>query len=210
MSQPVQLPGFVEALVPPLDHWGYLAAGFLIFAGRPRRTHGLVPEHRRRGRDRLHHCGARRQHRPHDRRDRRPHAGTAPGRHVRLTGGTPRQSRVLLHPPRWQDRHRGPVHRGPAPGQGIIAGMTRMPGLSFLACRALGAVPWVFTWPIVGSLAGNHIQASCTRAAGTPSACWPPRWSSGTSSGAPSATRPLAAAGTAPGVWMGRERAGVR
>jgi len=28
MSQPVQLPGFLETLAPLLDHWGYLAVGF--------------------------------------------------------------------------------------------------------------------------------------------------------------------------------------
>lgn len=31
MSQPVQLPGFLATLAPLLDHWGYLAVGFLIF-----------------------------------------------------------------------------------------------------------------------------------------------------------------------------------
>jgi membrane protein DedA with SNARE-associated domain len=31
MSQPVQLPGFLGTLAPLLDHWGYLAVGFLIF-----------------------------------------------------------------------------------------------------------------------------------------------------------------------------------
>jgi membrane protein YqaA with SNARE-associated domain len=31
MSHPVQLPGFLETLAPLLDHWGYLAVGFLIF-----------------------------------------------------------------------------------------------------------------------------------------------------------------------------------
>src|SRR5260221_13384049 len=31
MSQPVQLPGFLNALAPLLDHWGYLAVGFLLF-----------------------------------------------------------------------------------------------------------------------------------------------------------------------------------
>src|SRR5260370_26082948 len=31
MSQPVPLPGFLHALAPLLDHWGYLAVGFLLF-----------------------------------------------------------------------------------------------------------------------------------------------------------------------------------
>jgi len=31
MSQPVQLPGFLDTLAPLLDHWGYLAVGLLIF-----------------------------------------------------------------------------------------------------------------------------------------------------------------------------------
>lgn len=31
MSHPVQLPGFLATLAPLLDHWGYLAVGFLIF-----------------------------------------------------------------------------------------------------------------------------------------------------------------------------------
>ena len=31
MSQLVQLPGFLHTLAPLLDHWGYLAVGFLLF-----------------------------------------------------------------------------------------------------------------------------------------------------------------------------------
>ena len=30
MSPPVQLPGFLHTLAPLLDHWGYLAVGFLL------------------------------------------------------------------------------------------------------------------------------------------------------------------------------------
>jgi membrane protein DedA with SNARE-associated domain len=42
---------------------------------------------------------------------------------------------------------------------GIIAGITRMDWLRFLAFNALGAALWVATWTAVGYLAGNHIQA---------------------------------------------------
>jgi membrane protein DedA with SNARE-associated domain len=40
---------------------------------------------------------------------------------------------------------------------GIIAGITGMHWLRFLACNALGAALWVGTWVSVGYLAGNHI-----------------------------------------------------
>jgi len=47
---------------------------------------------------------------------------------------------------------------------GIIAGITRMPWLRFLAFNALGAALWVGTWTTAGYLAGNHIQAIYTQA----------------------------------------------
>jgi membrane protein DedA with SNARE-associated domain len=40
---------------------------------------------------------------------------------------------------------------------GIVAGITRMRWLRFLAFNALGAALWVGTWVSVGYLAGNHI-----------------------------------------------------
>jgi hypothetical protein len=71
MSQPVHLPGFLGTLAPLLDHWGYLAVGFLIFiedfgVPAPGETvliaasvyAGRAPEHRRRGPGRLRRCGA--------------------------------------------------------------------------------------------------------------------------------------------------------
>src|SRR5258708_22600029 len=81
MSQPVQLPGFVLALARRLDHWGYLAVGFLLFVedfgvpapGRDRADRSVclrrcrAAEHRRRRRDRLRRRSARRQHRLRDR-----------------------------------------------------------------------------------------------------------------------------------------------
>jgi membrane protein DedA with SNARE-associated domain len=47
---------------------------------------------------------------------------------------------------------------------GIVAGITRMDWLRFLAFNALGAALWVATWTAVGYLAGNHIQAIYTQA----------------------------------------------
>lgn len=40
---------------------------------------------------------------------------------------------------------------------GIVAGMTEMPWLSFLAFNAIGAVAWVGCWVTVGYMAGSHI-----------------------------------------------------
>src|SRR5258708_37274608 len=91
MSQPVQLPGFLLALAPLLDHWGYLAVGFLLFVedfgvpapGRDRADRSVclrrcrAAEHRRRRRDRLRRRSARPQHRLRDRTVRRPPPGTA-------------------------------------------------------------------------------------------------------------------------------------
>lgn len=42
---------------------------------------------------------------------------------------------------------------------GIVAGITEMPWLTFLAFNALGAVMWVGCWVTVGYTAGDHIQA---------------------------------------------------
>src|SRR5882757_1431453 len=47
---------------------------------------------------------------------------------------------------------------------GIIAGITRMHWLRFVAFNSLGAALWVATWPSVGYLAGTHIQAIYTQA----------------------------------------------
>jgi membrane protein DedA with SNARE-associated domain len=42
---------------------------------------------------------------------------------------------------------------------GIIAGITEMHWLRFLACNALGAALWVGTWVSIGFLAGQHVTA---------------------------------------------------
>ena len=42
---------------------------------------------------------------------------------------------------------------------GIIAGISGMRWLKFLACNALGAALWVGTWVSVGYFAGQHITA---------------------------------------------------
>jgi membrane protein DedA with SNARE-associated domain len=40
---------------------------------------------------------------------------------------------------------------------GIIAGITEMHWLRFLACNALGAALWVGTWVSIGYFAGQHV-----------------------------------------------------
>jgi membrane protein DedA with SNARE-associated domain len=45
---------------------------------------------------------------------------------------------------------------------GIIAGIAGMHWLRFLACNALGAALWVGTWVTVGDLAGQHITTIYT------------------------------------------------
>jgi membrane protein DedA with SNARE-associated domain len=42
---------------------------------------------------------------------------------------------------------------------GIVAGMTRMPFPTFVACNALGAALWVGCWSTAGYLAGNNLEA---------------------------------------------------
>ena len=50
---------------------------------------------------------------------------------------------------------------------GIIAGITDMHWLRFIAFNALGAALWVGTWVSIGYFAGQHITRSTTRSPGT-------------------------------------------
>jgi membrane protein DedA with SNARE-associated domain len=75
---------------------------------------------------------------------------------------------VMLTPPRvakaeaFFARHDGKVVtvarfiEGLRQANGIIAGLTEMPWLRFLAFNALGAALWVGVWVTVGDLAGQH------------------------------------------------------
>lgn len=65
----------------------------------------------------------------------------------------------------WFDRHGGKVVtiarfvEGLRQANGIVAGVTRMAWLRFLAFNALGAALWVGVWTAVGYVSGNHIDA---------------------------------------------------
>src|SRR6266705_1125600 len=86
------------------------------------------------------------------------------GRYVFLTGVR------LDSTERFFDRHGGKVIviarfiGGLRQANGIIAGIVGMRWLRFLAFNALGAALWVGTWTAVGYLAGNHSQAIYTQA----------------------------------------------
>jgi len=90
-------------------------------------------------------------------------------------GGRPLVERfgryILLNPARL-DKAEGFFHRhggkvvaiarfvaGLRQANGIIAGITDMHWLKFLAFNALGAALWVGVWVTVGDLAGTHLQA---------------------------------------------------
>jgi membrane protein DedA with SNARE-associated domain len=178
MNQPVQLPGFLEALAPLLNHWGYLAVGFLIFiedfgVPAPGET-VLIAASVYAGAGRLNIVAV-------------GVIGFAAavlgdntgyaigrfggrtlvlrfGRYVRLT------EERLAKAESFFTRHGGKIVivarfiEGLRQANGIIAGITRMHWLRFLAFNALGAALWVATWTSVGYLAGNHIQAIYTQA----------------------------------------------
>jgi membrane protein DedA with SNARE-associated domain len=178
MSQPVHLPGFLHTLAPLLDHWGYLAVGFLLFVedfGVPSPGETvLIAASVYAGAGRLNIVavgvigfaaavlG-----------DNVGYAiGRFGGRTVVLRFGR----YVLLTEKRLTSaesfftRHGGKIVtvarfiEGLRQANGIIAGLTRMPWPRFLAFNALGAAVWVGTWSAVGYLAGNHIQAVYTQA----------------------------------------------
>lgn len=64
----------------------------------------------------------------------------------------------------WFDRHGGKVVtiarfvEGLRQANGVVAGVTRMRWLKFLAFNALGAALWVGLWTAVGDLSGSHID----------------------------------------------------
>jgi membrane protein DedA with SNARE-associated domain len=173
MSQPVPLPGFVATLAPLLDHWGYLAVGFLIFAedfGVPSPGETvLIAASVYAGAGRLSIVAV-------------AAIGFAAavlgdnagyaigrlggrtlvlrfGRYVMLT------EKRLARAESFFTRHGGKIVvvarfiEVLRQANGIIAGITRMPWPRFLAFNGLGAALWVGTWTAVGYLAGNHIQA---------------------------------------------------
>jgi membrane protein DedA with SNARE-associated domain len=178
MSQPPHLPGFLQVLAPLLDHWGYLAIGFLLFTedfGVPAPGETvLIAASLYAGAGRLNIVavgltgfvaavlG-----------DNVGYAigrfgGRALvlrfGRYVRLT------EERLDRAESFFARHGGKIItvarfiEGLRQANGIIAGLAEMPWPRFLAFNALGAALWVGTWTAVGYLAGNHIQAIYTQA----------------------------------------------
>jgi membrane protein DedA with SNARE-associated domain len=172
MSASAQLPGFLESLAPLLDRWGYLAVGFLVFAedfGVPAPGETILiaaSVYAGAGRlnvvavavvafaaamlgDNLGYAIGR-------------FGGRALalrfGRYVFLT-----QER-LAKAEGFFARHGGKVVvvarfvEGLRQANGIIAGISGMYWLRFLAFNTLGAALWVGTWVSVGYLAGSHIE----------------------------------------------------
>jgi membrane protein DedA with SNARE-associated domain len=177
MSHPVQLPGFLAALAPLLDRWGYLAVGFLIFVedfGVPAPGETVLiaaAVYAGAGRLNIVAVGV---------------VGFVAavlgdntgyaigrfggrtlvlrfGRYVRLT------EERLARAESFFTRHGGKIVivarfiEGLRQANGIIAGIARMHWLRFVAFNSLGAALWVATWTSIGYLAGNHIQAIYTQ-----------------------------------------------
>lgn len=177
MSAPVSLPGFLQTLAPLLDHWGYLAVGFLLFvedfgvpspgetvliaasvyAGAGRLNViavGLIAFAAAVLGDNLGYAIGR-------------FGGRALvlrfGRYIFLTEARLAKAEAFF------TRHGGKIVtvarfiEGLRQANGIIAGITHMPWPRFLAFNALGAALWVATWTSVGYLAGNHINTIYTQ-----------------------------------------------
>lgn len=171
MSAPVTLPGFLQTLAPVLDHWGYLSVGFLLFVedfGVPAPGETvLIAASVYAGAGRLNvvvvgvvgflaamigdnvgyaigHFGGRA-------------LALRWGKYVFLT------EERLDKAEHFFTRHGGKVVtvarfiEGLRQANGIIAGITGMPWLRFLAFNSLGAALWVGCWTSVGYLAGNNI-----------------------------------------------------
>jgi membrane protein DedA with SNARE-associated domain len=178
MSHPVQLPGFLHTLAPLLDHYGYLAVGFLIFVedfGVPSPGETiLIAASVYAGAARLNIVGV----------GLIGFAAAVLGDNVGYAIGRFGGRTVVLRFGRYVllteerlakaeaffTRHGGKIVtvarfiEGLRQANGIIAGLTRMPWPRFLAFNALGAALWVGTWSAVGYLAGNHIQVIYSQA----------------------------------------------
>ena len=127
-------------------------------------SRGPAAQHRRGRRGRLPRRRGRRQHRVRDRAVRRARPGGALGQ-VRLPDpGTARQGGGAS-----SSRHGGKIIaiarfiEGLRQANGIIAGISEMHWLRFVAFNALGAALWVGTWVSVGYFAGQHITGDLQR-----------------------------------------------
>ncbi|WP_063628143.1 DedA family protein [Actinospica robiniae] len=173
MSAPAQLPGFLEALAPLLDRWGYAAVAFLLFvedfgvpapgetvliaasvyAGAGRLNIfavGLIGFVAALLGDNVGYLIGR-------------FGGRALvlryGRYVMITEERLDKAQDFFN------RHGGKIVtvarfiEGLRQANGIIAGISGMHWLKFFAYNALGAALWVATWTSVGYLAGDHIEA---------------------------------------------------
>ncbi len=176
MSAPAQLPGFLQTLAPLLDHWGYAAVGFLLFVedfGVPAPGETvLIAASVYAGAGRLNifavaviaffaailgdntgyvigRFGGRA-------------LVLRYGRYVMITEERLEKAETFFN------RHGGKIVtvarfiEGLRQANGIIAGISGMHWLKFLAYNALGAALWVATWTSVGYFAGDHIEAIYT------------------------------------------------
>lgn len=172
MPAPIILPGFLGALAPLLDHYGYLAVAALLVLedfGIPAPGETvLIAAAVYAGAGQLNivavavvgfvaavagdnvgyaigHFGGRR-------------LVLRFGRYVLLTPAR------LASAERFFDRHGGKIVtvarfiEGLRQANGIIAGITGMRWRAFLAFNALGAALWVGLWASLGDLAGAHIE----------------------------------------------------
>jgi membrane protein DedA with SNARE-associated domain len=178
MSHPVKLPGFLETLAPLLNHWGYLAVGFLIFiedfgVPSPGETVLIAASvYAVAGRLNIVAVGVI----GFTAAVLGDNVGYAIGRFGGRTLVLRFGRYVTLTPERlaraesFFTRHGGKIVivarfiEGLRQANGIIAGITRMPWPRFLAFNALGAALWVGTWTTVGYLAGNNIQVIYSQA----------------------------------------------
>jgi membrane protein DedA with SNARE-associated domain len=171
MSAPVALPGFLGSLAPVLDHWGYLAVGGLLFledfgVPAPGET-VLIAAAVYAGAGRLNIVAV----------VAIAFVAAVLGDNVGYAIGRFGGRALVLRFGRYvfltearldktEDfftRHGGKIVtmarfvEGLRQANGIIAGISRMPWLRFLAFNVLGAALWVGCWATVGNAAGNHI-----------------------------------------------------
>jgi membrane protein DedA with SNARE-associated domain len=170
---PPHLPGFLHALAPTLNHYGYLAVGGLVLLedfGVPVPGETiliLAAVYAASGRLNVIAVAL------------IAFAAAVIGDNIGFAighfGGQPLVERfgryVLLTPKRLErgqaffERHGGKVItfarfvEGLRQANGIVAGIAGIHWKRFLVFNALGAALWVGVWTAVGTLAGNHIEA---------------------------------------------------
>ena len=171
-AAPRPLPGFLNALAGPLDHYGYWPsspghARGLRRPGAPARpSSSPPPSSLAQRRLNVVAVGVSASSRPSSGTISASPSGISAAARWPCDGaGTSSSPRSGWTRPRYFfDRHGGKIIvvarfiEGLRQANGIIAGISGMRWLRFLFFNAIGAALWVGTWVSIGYLAGNHID----------------------------------------------------